>query len=609
MKVILGIFLLIFLAFSGQAQKTVRIMSYNIHHGAGLDDRLDAERIAKVIEQAAPDIVALQEVDSATVRIGKADMLHELADYTLMHRMYAPAIPYQGGKYGIGLLAKEKPLHFRYMPLPGREESRVLLMAEFEDYVFCCTHFSLTEEDQLATVPLLTEALAAVNKPVFLAGDLNALPDSPVMKALQKKFVVLSDSKEKTFPADKPQECLDYVLGFTGNGQTYAVLDNRVVKETVASDHRPVVTEVRLKTDVNRIFRTLPYLQNPVDGGITVSWLTRTPVYSWVEYGTDTLHLQQAFAELDGQKVANNRVHKIRLENLMPGEKYFYRICSREILSYRAYSKHFGDTAVSGFYTFQLPDAKTTGFTAIVFNDIHNQYKTMAALYEQVKEVDYDFVIFNGDCFDAPANEKAIVEPLKFYNSKVGAQNIPVFYLRGNHEIRNAYSLHVRDYLDYIGGKTYGAFNWGDTRFVFLDCGEDKKDDHWVYYGLNDFTELRNEQAGFLKAELASKAFRKADKRILVHHIPVYGNTDKYQPCTELWGDLLKKAPFHVSLNAHTHEYVFHPKGTAGNNFPVFIGGGYSMKGATVMVLTKKGHQLTIKVLNTSGEVLKEMEL
>ncbi len=609
MKILLGLFVSVFLAFSVQAQRTVRFMSYNIRHGAGMDNRLDSERIAKVIQQVAPDVVALQEVDSATMRIGEADMLHELADYNLMYRMYAPAIPYRGGKYGIGLLAREKPLHFRYMPLPGREEARVLLIAEFEDYVFCCTHFSLTEEDQLAAVSVLTEELSTVKKPVFLAGDLNALPDSPVLKVLQEKFVLLTNPEEKTFPADKPQECLDYILGFTGNGQTYTVLANRVVKETVASDHRPVVADIRLKTDADRIFRTLPYLQNPVDGGITVSWLTNAPVFSWVEYGTDTLHLQQAFTELDGQKVANNRIHKIRLENLKPGEKYFYRVCSREILSYRAYNKKFGDTAVSGFYTFRLPAPGTTDFTAIVFNDIHNQYETMAALHSQVRDADYDFVIFNGDCFDAPANEEAVVGPLKYYNARVGAQHTSVFYLRGNHEIRNAWSLHMREYWDYMNGKTYGAFNWGDTRFVLLDCGEDKKDDHWVYYGLNDFTGFRNEQAVFLKRELASKAFRKADKRILVHHIPVYGNTDEYQPCTELWGDLLQKAPFNVSLNAHTHQYAFYPKGAAGNNFPVFIGGGYSLKEATVMVLTKKGRQLKIKVINAAGEILKEMEL
>ena len=130
---------------------------------------------------------------------------------------------------------------------------------------------------------------------------MNARPDSPVLKALQEKFVVLTNPKNNTFPANEPRECIDYILGFTGNGHSYAVLGNQVVNSPVASDHRPVVATVALKADVHEIFRTKPYLQNPVGNGITVSWVTRVPVYSWVEYGTDTLHLQQAFTEMDGQ--------------------------------------------------------------------------------------------------------------------------------------------------------------------------------------------------------------------------------------------------------------------------------------------------------------------
>lgn len=609
MKAVLTVLCLILLAVPGKAQETLRIMSYNIRNGVGMDNKTDYQRIAGVMDRAKPDIIAVQEVDSVTQRSKGVDILRELAGYTLMHRVYAPSIPYQGGKYGIGLLSRTKPMYSRYIPLPGREEKRVLLIAEFKDYVFCCTHFSLTKEDQLATVSILEQELKQFAKPVFVAGDLNARPDSPVLKALQKNFVVLSGLKNKTYPSDKPEECLDYILGYTANGQTYAVGGNRVIDEPVASDHRPVVAEVMLKKPADKVFRTRPYLQNPVGNGITVSWLTTTPVYSWVEYGTDTVHLQRAHTVVDGQVICNNRIHKIRLEPLKPGTTYYYRICSREILSYRAYSKIFGDTVVSGFYSFKLPEAKTTDFTAIVFNDIHKQHKTLEALYSQVGDLAYDFVVFNGDCIDDPANEDEAVHSLSFFNDKVGATGIPVFYLRGNHEIRNAYSIQLRELFDYVGDKTYGAFNWGDTRFVMLDCGEDKPDDHWVYYGLNDFTKLRNDQMGFLKAELRSKAFRNASKRVLVHHIPLYGSTDKYQPCRELWGGLLEKAPFQVSLNAHTHEYAFHPKGSDGNNFPVFVGGGYSLKDATVMVLTKKGNQLTIKVMNASGEVLKEMEL
>ena len=42
---------------------TLRVLTYNIHHGEGTDGKLDLDRIARVIKAAEPDIVALQEVD------------------------------------------------------------------------------------------------------------------------------------------------------------------------------------------------------------------------------------------------------------------------------------------------------------------------------------------------------------------------------------------------------------------------------------------------------------------------------------------------------------------------------------------------------------------
>jgi len=160
-----------------------------------------------------------------------------------------------------------------------------------------------------------------------------------------------------------------------------------------------------------------------------------------------------------------------------------------------------------------------------------------------------------------------------------------------------------------VGDKTYGAFNWGDTRFVMLDCGEDKPDSTWVYYGLNDFTGLRKDQVSFLSKELNGKEFKQASKRVLLNHIPIYGNGDAYEPCPELWGNLLAKAPFNVNISAHTHQYAFHPKGSLGNNFPVIVGGGYKLDSATVMVLRKKGDEMSVRVLNAKGETLLDLKL
>lgn len=592
-----------------KGKNTWRIMSYNIRNGRGMDDVTDLRRITDVINRTKPDVVAVQEVDSVTGRSNQTDILHELADQTLMYRTYAPAIPFDGGKYGVGILSKEKPINSRYIPLPGREERRTLLWVEFEQYIFACTHLSLTEEDRISSLHFIRREAEAAGKPFVLAGDWNDKPESPFMTEIQKDFQLFSNPKQFTFPAPAPKECIDYIAGYKTGGMPFTVLSNQVIDEAVASDHRPIVVDIRLKASKEAIFRAKPYLQNPTDGGITVMWQTRVPTYSWVEYGTDTLHLQRARTVVDGQVICNNYHTRIRLDQLEPGQKYYYRVCSREITLYQAYKKEFGETAVSPFYSFTLPTAKNTDFTAIIFNDLHKQEATLRALYDRVKEVAYDFVVFNGDCIDDPKDEEDALTHLIMQCETVGAERVPAFYLRGNHEIRNAYSIGLRNLFDYVGDKTYGAFNWGDTRIVMLDCGEDKPDNTPVYYDLNDFTQLRHDQIGFLREELGSQAFQQASRRILLNHIPIYGNGDDYHPSAELWSNQLRQAPFDINICGHTHRFAYHPKGTLGNNFPVVIGGSQRMDGATVMILEKKGAALTVRVLNTKGETIVDLNL
>lgn len=601
-KNLLFIFAALFI-FSAQAQNTLKLMSYNIKNANGMDNVCNFQRIANVINNTSPDVVAIQEVDSMTNRSGQKYVLGEIAERTQMHGYFAPAIDYDGGKYGIGLLTKQVPLRLQSLPLPGREEARTLILAEFADYIYCCTHMSLTEEDRMKSLELVKAFTSSSTKPLFLAGDMNAEPESGFIKELQKDFQILSNPKQHTFPAPDPKETIDYIATLKQNAKGFAVISAKVINEPMASDHRPILVELRTVEKADKIFRMKPYLQNPVGNGITVMWETTVPAYCWVEYGTDTTQLKRARTIVDGQVVCNNYLHKIRIDGLQPGQKYYYRVCSQEILLYQAYKKVFGNTAQSAFSEFTLPATDTDSFTAVVFNDLHQHTQTFRALCQQIKNVNYDFVVFNGDCVDDPVDHNQATSFISELTEGVCGDRIPTFFMRGNHEIRNAYSIGLRDHYDYVGDRTYGSFNWGDTRIVMLDCGEDKPDDHWVYYGLNDFTQLRNEQVDFLKKELSSKEFKKAGKRVLIHHIPLYGNDGK-NLCANLWTKLLEKAPFNISLNAHTHKYAYHPKGELGNNYPVIIGGGYKMDGATVMILEKKKDELRVKVLNAKGKIL-----
>lgn len=584
-------------------------MSYNIRHGAGMDNKLNLKRTADVIARNNPDIVAVQEVDSATGRSQRFYTLGEIARMLHMYPVFSPAIDFDGGKYGQGILCKEQPLNYRIVPLPGKEEKRTLLITEFTNYVFCSTHLSLTEEDRMASLEIIRKEIGHIRKPVFFAGDLNTKPDEAFIRMAQENFVVLTNTKAPTYPADAPNETIDYIMVDKKDTADIELLSRSVVNEPMASDHRPVVVDVAFKQPADKIFLTQPYLQNPVHNRITVMWQTTVPTYSWVEYGTDKDHLQRARTLVDGQVICNGTLNKIRLNNLEKGKTYYYRICSQEILLYQAYKKVFGKTAVSDFYSFKLPDEKTTDFTALIFNDLHQHTATLKALYKQVEKIPYDFVVFNGDCIDDPKDHDQATAFLKTMMETVNAAEKPAFIIRGNHEIRNAFSIGLRSLFDYVDDKPYNAFNWGDTRFVVLDCGEDKPDSTWVYYGLNDFSGFRKEQTCFLKNELQSKAFKQAGKRVLIHHIPLYGLDSSYNPCLDEWGGLLKHAPFNVDINAHTHQFAYHPAGSEGNHFPVVIGGGPAVDKSTVMILQRKANQLTLKVLNAAGKELLNLDL
>jgi len=237
----LFLFLLSFISLSFSPKEPIRILSYNIRNAKGMDNITDYQRITKIITQSKASIIALQELDSVTQRSKGVDVLKELSTTTGMYASYGAAIAFQGGKYGVGVLSKEKPLNQQTIPLPGTEEPRVLLIVEFENYVVFNTHLSLTEKDRISAVKIIEEAIKAYQKPVLLAGDLNDTPGSTMMQLLQHHFQLLS-SNAFSFPSDKPDRCIDYIL--MHHKQKVSVLQAEVLNEPVASDHRPVMVQL-----------------------------------------------------------------------------------------------------------------------------------------------------------------------------------------------------------------------------------------------------------------------------------------------------------------------------------------------------------------------------
>lgn len=660
---------------TGAGAREIRVMTYNVRHCTGLKGDLNLPRTAAVIEKYAPDFVALQELDSCAMRSRGLDELRLLGEQTLMRPTYAAAIsltgidsrvgfhtrPQEGveqdsrggsytrpqkgveqnsrggfytrppekaanektGRYGVGLLSKQTPLSVKRIKMPSRDEDRVLLVCEFDDVVVGVTHLSLLQDERPAMVDTIINEAARWNKPFIVMGDLNAHPDSPEIKKLGEAFQILNSTKTPTFPADKPNEVIDYVAiyktkeqgwgaSFSGYGGTVkngaAKRGAWVIEDSVSSDHRPVIVDLTLKTPAKELMTTPPYLQDARPNRMTVYFQTNKVCHTWIEYGTDSIHTHKARTLLDGQEECYRTDNHITLDSLKPATKYYYRVCAVEMVLKRSYETWLGDTVKTRFYSFRTPSDDQTDFTVLLFNDLHQHKQTYDSLLALVKGVDYDFVIFNGDCLPEPSDYKDAVRMIHNCADPVDGAEKPILFLRGNHEIRNFYSAGMHHLIGYPDGLTYGAFNVGDTRFVCLDLGEDKPDSTPVYAGLNDFTALRNRQTAFLKKELRSRAFKKAGRRVLVSHIPVFGNTDEYRPCTALWGDMLKDQPFDFYYCAHTHELRYFPDGVDGCSFPVLNGGGPRLNESAVSILQKRGDKLHLRTLTPKG-VFKDVDL
>jgi endonuclease/exonuclease/phosphatase family metal-dependent hydrolase len=236
----------------------VRVLSYNIHHGAGTDGELDLPRIANVIKRLKPDLVALQEVDKKTQRSRGVDQAAELGRLTGMHAVFGKAMEYAGGEYGEAILSR-LPLQqvtVHALPAPEKCEPRCALAAvvQFDGIgskvLFVGTHLEHADTTvRLCQAGKLSPLLAKDNRlPTILAGDFNAVPGSPPINVLLAHWsYATADDPQPTWPSKDPQVKLDYV--FFRPAASWRVVDVQVVDELVASDHRPLLVVLEWRAD------------------------------------------------------------------------------------------------------------------------------------------------------------------------------------------------------------------------------------------------------------------------------------------------------------------------------------------------------------------------
>ena len=264
-----GLFLFL-IAFSGPVKKypyqtepgskgknTIKVMTYNVRHCNPPSKKgvIETESIAKVINDAKPDLVALQEIDRFTNRAGSTiDQAKELGRLTGMHSYFVKAIDWDGGDYGVAVLSRYKILDSIQLKLPmvngiageARAVAMIKVKIKKKEILFASTHLDIVKEHRELQTAAIIDYFAQSKLPVILSGDINDMPESKTLKMFGDHFHSTCPllSCGKTFPQINPSRTIDYIMYKPGS--QFKTLNHEVIPDEYASDHRPVISTLEL---------------------------------------------------------------------------------------------------------------------------------------------------------------------------------------------------------------------------------------------------------------------------------------------------------------------------------------------------------------------------
>ncbi|CAG7643752.1 hypothetical protein PAESOLCIP111_04546 [Paenibacillus solanacearum] len=242
------------------AEVPVKVMSFNILHGAGTDGVLDLNRTASVIRDSCAELVGLQEVDvHFRARSNFEDQAQRLAEMLDMHYVFGANLdqdPLEPGaprrQYGTAVLSKYPILesHNYHLSSFGLEQRGLL---ETKIYVngasvyFYTTHLG-TVEQRLTQVNEILTITGARSGTKIITGDFNSVPSSTPIQTMKTVYKdgFADQNNAHTAPSNAPNARIDYIF----TSENISLTSKSVITSNpVASDHLPIVGTVVLPPD------------------------------------------------------------------------------------------------------------------------------------------------------------------------------------------------------------------------------------------------------------------------------------------------------------------------------------------------------------------------
>jgi endonuclease/exonuclease/phosphatase family metal-dependent hydrolase len=243
--------------------KKIRVATYNIHKGRGLDGHTSVERIARVLEGIDADIVALQEVvshEGPSIEDHQANYLAKRFGY---FHVIGETRKHKGGVYGNVTLSRfsfAKTLHVD-LSVPGREERGVLrtdirLSPHLVVHVFNAHlgtgHLERRKQAKRLLDHDLLKALDISGSRIML-GDFNEWTRGLVTHTLAREFH-LTDLRVhlrrlRAYPSGLPLLSLDHIY-YDHHFHVERAHFSRNRYSLLASDHLPLVADMSINDSV-----------------------------------------------------------------------------------------------------------------------------------------------------------------------------------------------------------------------------------------------------------------------------------------------------------------------------------------------------------------------
>ncbi len=239
----------------------------------------------------------------------------------------------------------------------------------------------------------------------------------------------------------------------------------------------------------------LPMLQDVRRDAMTLIWETDGNLARhYVDWGRSNI-AEHTISRIESMQIdATHFVHRATIAGLTEETRYVYRVRS--------------GTNATPAYAFTTAPKATSPFVTAWWGDNHGGTAVLRQHVTNIFTHSPNLICVAGDMVNSG---NSITEwndywfkPLETLNA---AQTTPVIFARGNHDGEHALAY---AYSALPGNEAWFAFDYGNSRFIFLDSE------------VSTSTEVQ--QFNWLKAELSRPETRRAAFRVVCFHKPPYVN-------------------------------------------------------------------------------------